>query len=88
LLDKLGATYLILFLAMTDLGVVQTPMFHAAPVRFAWLLPGYAPTRVMLDGAFGTSFAASGDLLLAFGWLIVLGAAVYVLLRRTVGVST
>jgi hypothetical protein len=42
----------------------------------------------MLDGAFGTSFAASGDLLLAFGWLIVLGAAVYVLLRRTVGVST
>lgn len=86
LLDKLAATYLILFLVMTDLGVVQSAMFHATPVRFAWLLPGYAPTRVMLDGAFASSFQAGPELLLALGWLVALSAAVYVLLRRAVGV--
>ena len=86
LFDKLAATYLILFLVMTDLGVVQSAMFHATPVRFAWLLPGYAPTRVMLDGAFAGSFEAGPELLLALGWLAALSAAVYLLLRRAVGV--
>ena len=82
LLDKLAATYLILFLAMTDLGVVQSPMFHATPARLAFLLPGYAPTRVMLDGAFSHSFDAGGELLLSLGWLAGLSVAVYLLLRR------
>lgn len=84
LLDKLPATYLILFLVMTDLGVVQTPMFHATPPRLAFLLPGYAPTRVMLDGAFAPTFHADGDLLLAAGWLATLAIAVYARLRRAV----
>jgi hypothetical protein len=83
-LNKLAATYSILFLAMTDLGVVQTPMFHAQPTDFAYLLPGYAPTRVMLDGAFSDSFHAGGELALAFGWLLVLATVVYVVLRRAV----
>jgi hypothetical protein len=85
LLDKLAATYLILFLVMTDLGVVQTPMFHAKPASLAFLLPGYAPTRVMLDGAFSHTFHATGDLLLAFGWLAVLASGVLLVLQRTVG---
>jgi hypothetical protein len=88
LLDKLPATYLILFLVMTDLGVVQTPMFHATPPRLAFLLPGYAPTRVMLDGAFAHGFQATGDLFLAVGWLMVLAVAVYLMLRRAVGAQT
>lgn len=86
LLDKLAATYLILFLVMTDLGVVQSPMFHATPGRFAVLFPGYGPTRVMFDGGFAHDFDAGGELALALGWLIVLSIAVYVLLRRAVGV--
>jgi hypothetical protein len=86
LLDKLAATYVILFLVMTDLGVVQSPMFHATPGRFAVLFPGYGPTRVMLDGAFSHTFDAGGELALALGWLIALSIAVYLLLRRAVGV--
>jgi hypothetical protein len=86
LLDKLAATYLILFLVMTDLGVVQSPMFHATPAHLAFLLPGYAPTRVMLDGAFSRSFDASGELVLTLGWLVALSVAVYLLLRRAIGV--
>jgi hypothetical protein len=85
LLDKLPAVYLILFLVMTDLGVVQSPMFHATPMRLAFLLPGYAPTRVMLDGAFSHTFNAGGNLLLAIAWLAGLAVAVYLLLRRAVG---
>jgi hypothetical protein len=46
-LDKLPASYLILFLVMTDLGVVQSPMFHATPTRFSWLLPGYPLERLL-----------------------------------------
>ena len=85
LMDKLPATYLILFLIMTDLGVVQSPMFHATPVQFAWLLPGYPLDRVLYEGAFSHSFQATGDVLLALAWLAALGIAVSVLLRHAVG---
>jgi hypothetical protein len=85
LLDKLAATYLMLFLVMTDLGVVQTPMFHETPPQGAWLLPGYGPSRVMYDGAFAQTFHAGGELALSVGWLLVLGTAVVIILRRAVG---
>ena len=86
-LDKLAATYLMLFLVMTDLGVVQSPMFRVTPGSGAVLLPGYGPSRVMYDGAFSQSFHATGELLLSLGWLAALGVAVYVVLRRAVGSS-
>ena len=85
LLDKLPATYLILFLIMSDLGVVQSPMFHATPVSFAWLLPGYASDRLLYAGAFSPSFHAAGVLVLALGWLAALALAVYLVFRRAVG---
>lgn len=88
LLDKLAATYLILFLVMTDLSVVQAPMFHATPARFAWLLPGYAPTRVMLDGAYSATFNAGGDLLLALAWAAALATAAVFVLRRQLGAQS
>ena len=84
-LDKLPATFLMLFLVMTDIGVVQTPMFHRTPGAFAWLLPSWGPSRVMYEGAFSSSFHAGWELLVGIGWLVALGFAVYVLLRRAVG---
>lgn len=83
-LDKLAATYLMLFLAITDLGIVQSPMFSTTPGRFAVLLPGYGPSRVMYEGAFSHSFHARGELLLGLAWLAALSVAVYVVLRRAV----
>ena len=85
LLDKLAATYLILFLVLVDLSVMQTPMFHASPARFAELLPGYGPTRVMLEGSYSHSFNAGGELGLAITWVVALMAAVYVVLRHALG---
>jgi len=86
-LDKLAATYLILFLVMTDLGVVQSPMFHTTPGSLAVLLPGYAPSRLMYEGAFSASFHAGGELALSFAWLAVLSIGVFFVLRRAVRVS-
>lgn len=85
LLDKLAATYLMLFLVMTDIGVVQTPMFHVSPGRLAVLLPGYGPSRVMYDGAFSSTFHASAELLLSLAWTATLAVTVAILLRRAVG---
>jgi hypothetical protein len=84
-LDKLAATYLMLFLVMTDVGVVQSPMFRDAPASWAVVFPGYGPSRVMYDGAFSRSFHAGGELALALGWLAVLGIAVILVLRHAVG---
>jgi ABC-type Na+ efflux pump permease subunit len=86
-LDRLAATYLMLFLVLVDVGVVQTPMFNETPGRFAWLLPSYGPSRVMYDGAFSETFHAWGALVIGIGWLAALSVAVYVVLRRAVGRS-
>jgi hypothetical protein len=83
-LDRLAATYLILFLALADLGIVQNPMF-GTPHGGAGLLPGYGPARVMVDGAFSGSFHGGGDLLRSLAWVVVLGGAVFLVLRNVVG---
>lgn len=84
LLDQLPATYLILFLVMTD-SIVQSPMFHTTPGRLAFLFPGYAPDRVLYAGSFSPTFHAGGELVLAVAWLAGLTIAVFVVLRRAVG---
>jgi hypothetical protein len=87
-LDKLAATYALLFLALTDVTIVQNPMFGAGtPGEGAVLLPGYGPVRMMVDGAFSPTFHAGGELALSLGWLAALGIAVVLLLRRAVGRS-
>jgi hypothetical protein len=73
---------------MTDLGVVQSPMFHATPGSYAWLLPGYPLDRLLFAGAFSPSFHATGALLLTLAWLAALSVAVVAVLRRAVGVKT
>ncbi|HMI80658.1 MAG TPA: hypothetical protein VK480_02605 [Solirubrobacterales bacterium] len=83
-LDKLAATYLMLFLVMTDVGIVQSPMFSTTPGRFAVLLPGYAPSRLMYEGAFSTGFHAGGELALSLAWLVAVAAAVGFVLSRAV----
>ena len=85
-LDKLAATYLMLFLVMTDLGIVQNPMFgDGTPGGWAALLPGYGPSRVMVDAAFSSSFHTARELALGFGLFALLGIAVAFVLGRAVG---
>jgi len=85
---KLGATYLILFGAMLDLGVVQNPMFGSgAPPAWAPALPGYGPGRLIVDSAFSSEFHAWGELAVGCVWAAALAVAVVVVLGRLVGVA-
>ena len=85
-LEKLAATYLVLFLVMTDIGIVQNPMFgNGTPGRWAVLLPAYGPSRMMIDGAFSTSFHTGRALLVGAAWLVILTLTVNVVLRRSIG---
>ena len=85
-LDKLAATYLILFLVLSDVGVVQSPMFHTTPGEGAWLLPGYGPSRLMYEGAFSESFHAGGAMALSLAWLVAVAVLVGIVLSRAVSV--
>jgi hypothetical protein len=83
---KLGATYLLLFGAMLDLGIVQNPMFGSGePPAWGVVLPGYGPGRVIIDAAFSDQFHAWGALAVAIAWALALAVAVVLVLSRLVG---
>ncbi len=72
-LSALSGTYLMFFLPMIDLGLVQSPMFPREPVSW-WmkLLPGYTPTNVLVDVSFSDGFDTGGDLAAALAYLAAL----------------
>jgi hypothetical protein len=85
-LGQLGATYLVLFLAMLGIGILQNPMFgDGTPGSLAYAFPDYGAGRVVIDGAFSATFHAWSQLALAVGWLAALAFAVGWLLRRLLG---
>lgn len=85
LLDKLAATYLMLFFALSDLGIAQNPMFgDGGPQPWATFLPGYGPGRMMVDGAFSPAFHAGAPLAIGLGWTVALILVVGFVLRRAV----
>jgi hypothetical protein len=88
LVGRLGGAYLMFFLPMIDFGVAQNPMFFdGSPQGWATVLPGYGPTRMIVDGAFSDQFQAGGELALSLGWMTALGLVVCFLLRRALGAS-
>ena len=88
LLGQLGATYLVLFVAMLGMGILQNPMFgDGTPSGAAGLLPDYGAARVVIDGGFGAGFNAWGPLALAVLWAVVAGVAVLQVLRRSLAPS-
>ncbi len=70
LLGRIGATYLLLFLAMLDLGVIQNPMFGSGkPPAWAVVLPGYPGIRVVIAAGFSHASGAPSSVLSgAFLW--------------------
>ena len=79
---RLGGLYLLLVLPFIDIGLAQNAMFDAAPPAWGRYLPGHGAVRVMMDGAFTPTFDETGALLLALGWLVVLGAVATTVFRR------
>jgi hypothetical protein len=60
----------------------QSPMLRPEPATWARFLPGYGADCVLLDGGLTAGFDETGSLLLAFGWLLVLGVLAAALFRR------
>jgi hypothetical protein len=82
-LGELGATYVVLFLALLGTGILQNPMFgDGTPSGLAYFFPDYGAGRVVIDGAFSPDFHAWAELALALGWLAALALAVAWMLRR------
>jgi len=82
LLGRVGATYLLLFLSMIDLGVVQNPMFGSGrPPGWAVVLPGYPGMRVVIAAAFAHhNTIPTVELAGALAWVVVVSTAVVVIL--------
>ena len=82
-LGQLGATYLVLFLAMLGIGILQNPMFgDGTPGGLAYVFPDYGAGRLVIDGAFSAAFHGWSELAFALGWLAFLAVAVALALRR------
>ncbi|MHB1850493.1 MAG: hypothetical protein ACYCVO_16120, partial [Acidimicrobiales bacterium] len=85
LTGRLGGLYLILVLAIVDVGYGQTVMFKSLPPTWGAFLPARGAGRLLLGGAFSTGSAQIGYLLLALGWLAALTAAAALVFRARIG---
>ncbi len=84
-MGRLGAVYFIFFLPNVDIGIAQDPLFFSGhPQGWTAALPGYGPTRMILAASFNTGADMLVPLLISLAWLVVLGVALVLLLRRTV----
>jgi hypothetical protein len=82
LLGQLGATYVVLFLAMLGIGILQNPMSgDGTPGGLAYAFPDYGAGRVVIEGAFAAGFHAWGELAVALAWLALLTLGVAWVLR-------
>ena len=82
LFGRIGGMYLLLVLPFVDVGLAQNAMFDAAPPAWGRFLPAHGAVRVMMDGAFTTTFDESWPLLLAAVWLITLTAVAVAVFRH------
>lgn len=69
LFGRLGGLYLMFLLPFIDIGMAQNIMFSAAPPSWGIVLPGRGAVKVLVDGAFTTTFDQPAMLILAVAWL-------------------
>jgi hypothetical protein len=82
LVGRLGGLYLMFLLPFLDVGLAQNVMFSAAPPSWAAWMPAHGAVRVLIDGAFTTTFDEAGGLLLGSGWIVGLTAVAAVVFHR------
>jgi hypothetical protein len=82
LVGRLGGLYLMFLLPFLDVGLAQNVMFSAAPPAWAAWMPAHGAVRVLIDGAFTSTFDETSGLLLAGVWLVGLTAVAALVFRR------
>ena len=85
LVGRLGGLYIVLLLALVDVGYGQTVMFHPLPPTWGAFLPTRGAGRLLLDGAFTADFEQYRNLLLALAWLTGLTVAAALTFRHQTG---
>jgi len=82
-LSSISGTYLVFFVPMIDVGILQNPMFGRESIDL-WVrsLPGYAPTEVLMDVSFSSRFDTFGMLILAAAYLLAIALLAAVLFRQ------
>jgi hypothetical protein len=63
-------------------------MLHPDPTTLSALLPGYARSRVLLDGALSAGFDETRPLLIGLAWLLALVVVVALTYRRAITSAT
>lgn len=84
-LSPMSGTYLMFFVPMIDVGLIQNPMFPREAV--AWwvkLLPGYWPMEVLLDASFTPRFDQLDALLVSLLYLGAVSALGLLAFRRAI----
>jgi hypothetical protein len=84
-LGRVGATYLLLFAAMLDVGIVQNPMFgNGTPPGWAFALPGYPSTRVIMDAALSRGDGMPLNVVIGMVlWLVAITATTVLVLAHS-----
>lgn len=84
-LSAMSGTYLMFFVPMIDVGLVQNPMFPRDSVAW-WVqaLPGYAPMEMLLDVSFTSTFDEGDALLISLLYLGALTALGLLAFRRAI----
>lgn len=67
---RLGGLYIMFLVPYIDVGIAQNVMFSAAPPAWGRFLPGHGSIRMLIDGAFTSSFDTFGAALLAVAWIV------------------
>jgi hypothetical protein len=85
---RVGGVFLAFLIPFLDIGIVQSPMLHPDPTTLSALLPGYAGSRVLLDGALSAGFDETRPLLIGLAWLLALVVVVALTYRRAITSAT
>jgi hypothetical protein len=86
MVGRVGGLYLMFLLPFLDVGLAQNVMFGAAPPSWAAWMPAHGAVRVLIDGAFTSTFDEAGGLLLATAWIVGLSAVAVLVFRRLAAV--
>jgi hypothetical protein len=66
---RVSGVFIAFILPFLDLGIGQSPMLRPEPDNWAYFLPGYGASRILIDGGLTGSFDEFGALLIALAWL-------------------
>lgn len=82
LIGRIGGRYLRFLLPFLDVGLAQNVVFSAAPPSWAAWMPAHGAVRVLIDGAFTTTFDETNGLLLAGAWIVGLSVVAALVFHR------